>query len=383
MKNFKTFLIGVITGALVVSAPVLADTIRKNIEVDENLVTIYVNGDKVEESNFLYNGRTFAPLREIAEKLGYEVTWDETTSSAYIGEVPNTVNRSNVFAGDVIGKFDGEPIYQSELDAYIKTISTDETYAEDDILATAKEELLKNRALEKFAKEHGLASDDMHAAEFDSWYNSALKQYGEDGLNKLFEQNGYTKNTYRYFYYLYLLRGDVMGAISAVYYPTDAQLQEYYDAHKENYAYDGLRAKHILIKTIDENGKEVSETDMKKAKKLADDVYKKAKSGVDFDKLIKEYGEDPGAVNSPNGYTFKKGEMVTEFETAAYSLEVGEISKPVKSQFGYHIIKLEEKIPYLTLNDVSVKEYIINLLMYENFDARIKDTIANTEYSWK
>lgn len=391
MKNFKTFVIGVITGVLLVSAPVLADTIMKSIDVEENLVTVYVNGEKVEESNFLYNGRTFAPLREMAEKLGFDVNWDANTNSVYIGEIPEgivisetpSVTRSNVFSGEVIGDFDGEPIYEDELAAYISAISADETYADDDITETAKKNLLDNRALENFAKETGFAAEDMYASEFDKWYENVVGQYGEEGVQKIFADSGYTKDTYRYFYYLYLLRTKVMESINAVYYPSDAQVQEYYDEHKESYKYDGLRAKHVLIKTIDGEGKELSEADLKKAEKLAEEVYKKAKKGEDFDKLIKQYNEDSGAEYYPDGYTFTKGDMVEEFETAAYELKVGEISKPVKSPYGYHIIKLEEEVPYLTLDDVSVKEYIINVLSHNNFVEKIEKAVEDTPHSWK
>lgn len=390
MKNLKAFVIGVITGVLLVSAPVLADTIMKSIDVEENLVTIYVDGQRVEESNFLYNGRTFAPLREIAEKLGYDVNWDAKTNSAYIGKLPEgviisatpSVTRSNVFSGDVIGEFNGEPIYEDELGAYISVFSADDTYAADDIIEIAKKNLLDNRALEKFAKETGFASEDMYASEFDVWYTSAVKQYGEEGVQQLFESSGYSKDAYRYFYYLYLLRTKVMESINAVYYPSDAQIQAYYDEHKESYKYDGLRAKHVLIKTVDDTGNELSESELKKSKTLADEVYKKAKNGIDFDKLIKQYNQDPGVEYYPEGYTFKKGDMVEEFETAAYELKVGEISKPVKSSFGYHIIKLEEEIPYLTLDDVSVKEYIINVLQYDNFIAQIEKLVEDTPHSW-
>ena len=390
MRNIKTFAIGVITGVLLVSAPVLADTIMKSIDVEENLVTIYVDGEKVEESNFLYNGRTFAPLREIAEKLGFKVSWDANTNSAYIGEIPQgvvinetpTVTRSNVFSGDVMGEFDSEPIYEDELGAYISVISMDDAYADDDIIATAKKNLLENRAIEKFAKETGYADEYMYASEFNAWYENALTYYGEDGMEKLFSDSGYTKDTYRYFYYIYCIRSKVMESINALYYPSDAQIQGYYDEHKESYKYDGLRAKHVLIKTVDDEGKELSETALKKAKSLADEVYKKAMNGADFDKLIKQYNQDPGVEYYPDGYTFTKGDMVEEFEVAAYELKVGEISKPVKSSFGYHIIKLEEEIPYLTLGDVSVKEYIINVLQYDNFVAQIEKLVESTPYSW-
>lgn len=390
MKNLKTFIIGLVTGVLLVSAPVVADTIMKSIDVEENLVTIYVDGQKVEESNFLYNGRTFAPLREIAEKLGFEVQWDGATNSAYIGKLPEgvvigqapSITRSNVFSGEVIGDFNGEPIYADELLAYTNAISVDEAYADEDITEVAKKNLLENRALEKFAKETGFAKEDMYADEFSKWYESAVSQYGEDGVEKLFAESGYTKDTYRYFYYLYLLRSKVMDSINAIYYPSDAQIQEYYDAHKEGYKYDGLRAKHVLIKTVDDENKPLSDDEIKKAEKTANEVYKKAIGGTDFDTLVNKYGQDPGAEYYPEGYTFTKGDMVEEFETAAYALKVGEISKPVKSAYGYHVIKLEEEIPYLTLDDVSVKEYIINLLQYDNFIAQIEAEVEKTPHSF-
>lgn len=390
MKNLKTFIIGLVTGVILVSAPVVADTIMKSIDVEENLVTIYVDGQKVEESNFLYNGRTFAPLREIAEKLGFEVQWDGATNSAYIGKLPEgvvigqepSVTRSNVFSGEVIGDFNGEPIYADELLAYTNAISVDEAYADEDITEIAKKNLLENRALEKFAKETGFAKEDMYADEFSKWYENATRQYGDDGVEKLFAESGYTKDTYRYFYYLYLLRSKVMDSINAIYYPSDAQIQEYYDAHKEGYKYDGLRAKHVLIKTVDDNNKPLSDAEIKKAEKTANEVYKKAITGTDFDTLVNKYGQDPGAEYYPEGYTFTRGDMVEEFENAAYELKVGEISKPVKSAYGYHVIKLEEEIPYLTLDDVSVKEYIINLLQYDNFIAQIEAEVEKTPHSF-
>lgn len=89
-----------------------------------------------------------------------------------------------------------------------------------------------------------------------------------------------------------------------------------------------IEARHILVETEDQ------------AAALAD----QARSGEDFAKLAEEHSKDPGS--KANGGTLgylSKGQTVREFEEAAFSLEKGEVSKPVKSQFGWHVIKLEDR----------------------------------------
>jgi peptidyl-prolyl cis-trans isomerase D len=124
---------------------------------------------------------------------------------------------------------------------------------------------------------------------------------------------------------------------------TDAQIKEYYDTHKDEFEHpEEVKAAHILIrpKTQDEAG-------WKAAAAKAQEVYKKAVApGADFAALAREYSEDPGskATGGDLGW-FPRGRMVKEFEDAVFALKKGEISHPVRSQFGYHIIKLEDRRP--------------------------------------
>ena len=112
---------------------------------------------------------------------------------------------------------------------------------------------------------------------------------------------------------------------------------------KEAYEKEYVHVKHILISNTETpaEGAEPQDPEAYKAeqKKLAEDVLKKAKAGTNFDSLVKEYGEDPGMEQSPDGYTFTTGAMVPAFETASYELEVGEISELVETEYGWHIIK--------------------------------------------
>lgn len=125
----------------------------------------------------------------------------------------------------------------------------------------------------------------------------------------------------------------------------DQEAKDYYEKNKDNYIYseENVRARHILIKTTDENDNPLSQEKQAEAKKEAEAILARAKAGEDFANLAKEYSEDPGSKDNGGEYIFARGEMIQEFEDTAFSLNPGEISGLVKTKFGYHIIKLEEK----------------------------------------
>ena len=135
---------------------------------------------------------------------------------------------------------------------------------------------------------------------------------------------------------------------------SDEEMKKYYEEHKADYYKDEVKASHILISTVDDNGKELSEAKKKEAKKKAEEVLKKAKSGEEFSELAKEYSDDSGsAANGGDLGYFTKGKMVQPFEEAAFSLKSGEISGLVESEYGYHIIKVYDKIDkQLTFDEV-------------------------------
>lgn len=118
---------------------------------------------------------------------------------------------------------------------------------------------------------------------------------------------------------------------------SEEEIRDYYDNNLGEFEKgEEVHARHILIKT-EERGEE-------KAKEIAYEVLKKLKEGEDFSKLALEYSEDPGTKNKGGdlGY-FGRGRMVHEFEEAAFSLEIGEFSEPIKTIFGYHIIQVLDK----------------------------------------
>lgn len=153
---------------------------------------------------------------------------------------------------------------------------------------------------------------------------------------------------------------------------SDEEIKKYYEEKKSEFYKDEVKASHILISTLDENNKELSAEKKKDAKKKAEDVLKKVKSGEEFAALAKEYSDDKGSGSEGGDLGFfGKGVMVPEFEEAAFSLKVGEISEIVESQFGYHIIKVTDKVDeQLPLEEV--KETIQKTLLAQKYNEAIE-----------
>lgn len=110
---------------------------------------------------------------------------------------------------------------------------------------------------------------------------------------------------------------------------TDEDIKSYYDENKASFSTEEqVRASHILVATKEE----------------ADAIEKQLKEGGDFAAIAKEKSLDTGsAANGGDLNFFSKGSMVQEFEEAAFSLKVGDVSEPVKSDYGYHIIKVTDR----------------------------------------
>jgi len=128
---------------------------------------------------------------------------------------------------------------------------------------------------------------------------------------------------------------------------TDDDVKKYYEDNPAKFERpEMVRASHVLLATKDLAANTELSADQKAAKrKVAEDVLKRARAGEDFAKLAKEFSEDPGSKDKGGEYTFPRGQMAAEFEAAAFSLGTNQISDIVMTQFGYHIIKVLERIP--------------------------------------
>lgn len=157
-----------------------------------------------------------------------------------------------------------------------------------------------------------------------------------------------------------LLRDKLFAKLLAGQEPTDADAEKYYAENKDKYLQkEQITAQHILLKT------DKTTTDAQKKEKLAQakKLYAEAKKqGADFGEIAKRASEGPTAQRGGDLGTFSRGRMVKQFEDAAFAAKAGDIIGPVETQFGYHVIKVNEKTEAKQRTFEEVKETILTSL---------------------
>ncbi len=158
-----------------------------------------------------------------------------------------------------------------------------------------------------------------------------------------------------------LLMDNLLAAEGKAALTDEAMKKVYDDAAKQISGEQEVHARHILVQTEDE------------AKAIKAELDK----GGDFAKLAKEKSKDPGAADGGDLGFFTKEQMVPEFSKVAFSLEPGKISDPVKTQFGWHIIKVEEKRnrkpPDFAQVKPQIEQYVTRKAQSE-FVAKLRET---------
>jgi len=132
----------------------------------------------------------------------------------------------------------------------------------------------------------------------------------------------------------------------------ETEVRAYFDEHKDEFkTEETVNASHVLVKTEEE----------------AKEILAKIKSGeLSFEDAAKEYSTCPSKENGGNLGDFGKGQMVLEFDSAVFAMNEGEVSEePVKTQFGYHLIKLVKKNPERVMEYSEVKDELKESLLGE------------------
>jgi parvulin-like peptidyl-prolyl isomerase len=192
---------------------------------------------------------------------------------------------------------------------------------------------LKNQAVQylvqraEFAQEAQKMDVKVTASDVDKRLDQIKKQYfgnSEKKYKQQLAQQGLTDDQVRGDIRASLISEKLFNKVTEDVKVSDSDIKAYYDQHLSQYSVPQQReVAHILVKS----------------KALADKLYDEVKSGANFSELAKKYSEDPGSKSQGGKLTISKGQTVAPFDQTAFLLSKGQVSKPVKTQFGYHIIK--------------------------------------------
>ncbi|MGL4849876.1 MAG: peptidylprolyl isomerase [Clostridium sp.] len=146
---------------------------------------------------------------------------------------------------------------------------------------------------------------------------------------------------------------------------TDEELKNFYEANKERFSEQAtVSAKHILVES----------------EELANQIKDEIVSGeVTFEDAASKYSSCPSKEQGGNLGAFGRGMMVPEFEDAAFKAELNEVTAPVQTQFGYHLIKVEAKTEGKVKEFEEVKENVYQMMMQQAQERKYLDTVKELE----
>ena len=239
-------------------------------------------------------------------------------------------------ASEVVARVNNENITKDELYEYLVKESGD----------SALNTLIANKIIELEAKKQNIkVTDDDIEAEIDKF----AEQYGgRETFEQFLEFYGTPIDELKENIRINLTLEKLLEPSIEI---KEDEIKTYFEENKESFGEkEQVKASHILVDSEEK----------------ANEVKAKLQAGEDFAALAKEYSTDTS--NNENGGDlgyFARGKMVKEFEEAAFSMDIGQISDPVKTEFGYHIIKVEDKKPAKEATYEESKDEIKDILFQE------------------
>lgn len=194
------------------------------------------------------------------------------------------------------------------------------------------------------------------------------KQYfgnNQQRFEKGLQEQGYTVAAFREYMEEQLVRQGIYEKVTGAVKVSDADVRKHYDENRAQYSVAASRdVRHILVKT----------------KAEADKLRAQLVDGADFAALAKQSSLDPGSKDAGGKLTVTRGQTVAPFDKAAFTLKVNELSAPIKTEFGYHLIEPLGAVKSASVTPFAqVKSQIKSQLLSERKEAAINDWVSDIE----
>lgn len=281
---------------------------------------------------------------------------------------------------DAVAVVDGTVITKAELESLLGRAKQGYESQERAFpkAGTAEYTALQNQAVAylvqraEYVKEGEELGVEVTDKEIDARIAQVTKEYFGGDAAKLQEQlkaQGYTQAAFREDIEAQILSEEISAKVTGDVELTDADVKQYYEENKAQYTVaESRKVRHILVKT----------------KAEADDVVRRLAAGEAFAALAKELSTDPGSKDSGGELEIQKGQTVAPFEKASFSLAVNEISDPIKTEFGYHVIQAMGPVKAATTTPLaSAEEQIRATLLEEKKTKAIETWTSDLEKRYK
>ena len=289
---------------------------------------------------------------------------------------------------NILSEYSNYGMYGSCIDRETMTVDWTSTYANMPLmeyaLAQAEDTIKYYISIEEFAAEKNAGLTTANQVDIENNFRNAVEEMGggNEFINYL-KMLGISRKNF-----------DRISASSYLYMNLlDLVFQEGSDLYLEDEDYNtyATYADHILVATQNmQNGEMLTQQKIAEKYMVADDLVQQIRAAEDpiakFAELADEYSEDPGREENPTGYIYTAGSMVPEFEEAASMLEPGEISDPVQSDYGFHIILRRDLVKALQEDESQkvaiAQEYLNQLLIRKRSTSEVTYDSCLSEIDW-
>lgn len=238
----------------------------------------------------------------------------------------------------------------------------------ENVKSTLVKSLVQQAQWEQAGAAMGLKVSD---EEIDAQLEGLKKEYklDEEEYQAELEKQGLTEEQLRDQISSKLLSDKIYAAVTKKATVTDAEIKGYYEKNKVQYQQpESRQVRHILVKK----------------KSLADQIYADLKGGADFAKLARKYSEDTASAAEGGTFSAFKGKTVAPFDKFVFSAKTGELSKPIKTEFGWHVIEVLEDVKPPSAQPLDqVRDSIKSTLLQEEQNKALQAWVQETRNTYE